>query len=433
VTTCAGLAGCGALGVLTFSHRLVGFLAAGLVGVVGLLVADPLLVPVAAFPATLFIQRAGPGGFGSSVTVSELVLLCAVAVALPRVRWKRAVCLRRALVPTAAYEVLMIFTVVAHPNAHDSLEWANRLLILVGSLVVGWVVAASGRARQAVTALLIGCMVLAVLAMEHAVTLHFQPAEWGGTYVKNYIGSMMWMGAAVAHLNPPWLAVPRRLARAAKYLCVLGLLASQSKQSIFALVVVVLVAGLFQPSVRRRSRLLLVSLVPLLVAAYFILVAEIAQSHHNFNTLAIRQASYAADLHIWLLDPIFGQGMRWFYLPHFSGYIQPPDIIMETLTETGIIGIVALLVLLGGSTRVFLMLPRSVGTIALVLVLGRAFEAMFDSYWVSALVALPFLLGGVALGVWDAGLVSGSQIGASGHREAARRCAPAPADRAPDG
>jgi hypothetical protein len=331
------------------------------------------------------------------------------------------------------YEVLAVLTVLAHPNIHDSLEWSHRLFIVIGSLVVGWVVVVSGRARQAVSALLIGCMVLAVLALEHSVALHFHPAQWGG-YQKNYIGTMMWMAAAVAHLNPVWLGVPPRLARTAKYLCVLGLLASQSKQSIITLLVVVIVAALLHPSVRRRSRLLLASLLPLLVVAYFILAAEVAQLTTNpFNSVAVRQTTYAADLHVWLLDPIFGQGMRWFYLPHFVGYIQPPDIFVETLAETGIIGIVAVLVLLGGSARTFLALPRAVGTIAFVLVLGRAFEALFDIYWVSPVVTLPWLVAGLALGAWDGRLVSGREVGAGRYVEATGSSVPQSPALGPDG
>jgi hypothetical protein len=245
---------------------------------------------------------------------------------------------------------------------------------------------------------------------------------------------MMWMAAAVAHLNPVWLGVPPRLARTAKYLCVLGLLASQSKQSIITLLVVVIVAALLHPSVRRRSRLLLASLLPLLVVAYFILAAEVAQLTTNpFNSVAVRQTTYAADLHVWLLDPIFGQGMRWFYLPHFVGYIQPPDIFVETLAETGIIGIVAVLVLLGGSARTFLALPRAVGTIAFVLVLGRAFEALFDIYWVSPVVTLPWLVAGLALGAWDGRLVSGREVGAGRYVEATGSSVPQSPALGPDG
>ena len=394
--------------MLTFSHRTIGLLSGAVIALSAVVIADPLLVPIAAFPGVLLIQRAGGGT--SSVTLADLVVALAVVVALPMVRWKNAGTLLRALVPAAAYEVLALATVFVHPNIHDSLEWAHRLVIVLGSLVVGWVVGSSQKSRQAVTALLVGCMVLAVLVLEHSVVLHFRPAQWG-IYQKNYLGTTMWMAVAIAHLNPPWLALPPRLARAAKYLCLLALLASQSKQAIIALFATVVAAAIMDPGVRHRSKLLLAALVPLLVTGYIILSAEIAQLPTNrFNSIGARESSFTADVHIWLLSPIFGEGMRWFYLPHFAGNIQPPDIFFEALTETGVVGIVAMAVLLWGTSRVFLALPPAIGTIAFLLVAGRAFESIFDIYWVSAGVTLPWLIAGTALGVWDYTMARGAPV-----------------------
>jgi hypothetical protein len=399
-----------ALGVLVFAHRTYGLLAAAGAAAVAVLAVDPVLLPIAAFPATLLIQRAGGSAAGSSVSLSDLVVAFALVVALPKVRWARAVMLRKALFPVAAYEVLVLPSVLANPNVHDSLEWAHRLMMLAGGLVVGWVVGASGRAKHAATAFLLGSSVVAVLAIEHAFTLHFHPAQWGA-YQKNYIGTMMWMAAAVAHLNPPWIGVPRRFARFAKYLCVFGLLASQSKQAIFTLFVILVVLALRHPQLRHRSKLLLGSIVPLVAVAYFILSSEIAQLPTNrFNSLAVRESAYSLDLHVWSLSPVVGEGMRWFYLPHFAGYIQPPDIFVETLTETGVVGVVAILVLLGGAAVVFSKLPPSARAIALALVLGRAFEAIFDIYWVSAGGTLPWMVAGLALGAYDAGWLTNKHV-----------------------
>lgn len=102
--------------------------------------------------------------------------------------------------------------------------------------------------------------------------------------------------------------------------------------------------------------------------------------------------------------------MRWFYLPQFSGYIQPPNILVEILVSSGIVGVLATLVLLVGATRVLLYLPRSVGTVAIVLLAGRVVEAIFDIYWVSPVTTLPWLIAGLALGAWDAGLVGTSLV-----------------------
>lgn len=406
VTAGIALAATAGLGVLAAVHRTYGLLAAALVALVGVVMVDPVLVPMAAFPATLLIQRAG-GGVGSGVDLSDLVISAGAVVALTKIRWNAAPTLKRVLVPVAVFQALFILTVVAHPNSHDILEWAHRIEMLAGSLLVGWVVAVSGRARQAVSVLLVGCMVLALIVLGHAVALHFKPAQFG-LYQKNFIGASMWEAVVIAHLNPSWLRVPQRLARSAKYLCALALLASQSKQAIIALVVVLAYTVIRQPSVRRRSKLLIATLVPVAITGYLLISAEVANLAVNkHNSIATRLQSFSADFHLWSTSPILGEGMRWFYLPQYAGYIQPPNIFVETLLDGGIVGVIALLILLGGSARVFFSLPREIGTIALVLVLGRVVESIFDIYWTSGGSVLPWLVAGLAIGVWDARLTGG--------------------------
>ena len=403
LTVCAAVALGASVGALTVSDDIVALAIAGLVAAAGLAAVDPVLVAVAAFPSTLILQRTGGGSVGSSLSVADLMIVLGVVVVLPQVRWERTATLRRVLLPALAYEAIILPTVLAHPNAHDSLEWLHRLEMVVGALVLGWAVGASGRAKQAVTAFLIGCIVLAALTVEHAFALHFEPGQWG-LYQKNYLGSVLWMGAAAAHINPPWLGVPRRFARVAKYVCAVGILAAQAKQDIIALALVVLLAAFLDPRVRRRSRMLVAATLALLIAGYFMLAAELS-GPGKLNTVTERTGALSSDFHIWLQSPIFGEGMRWFYLPQFASYGQPPNILLETLTDTGLVGLLAILVLLVGSARIYLSLPRAVSTLALVLLAGRVVEAIFDVYWVSPQTTLPWMIAGLALGAWDAGLV----------------------------
>ncbi|MCL6092209.1 MAG: O-antigen ligase family protein [Actinobacteria bacterium] len=401
LTSALALATVAALGVLTVVHPRYGFLAGVLVALAGIIYADPLLIPVAVFPDPLLLQRAG-GGAGAGLALCDLAVVAGAAVAITKIRWEAAPTLRKALLLIAVFEAILLLTVIANPNKHDALEWAHRIEMLGGTLLVGWVVAASGRARQAVSLLVAGSVVLALVTLEHAVTLHFHPAQFG-VYQKNFIGSTMWMAIVVAHLNPSWLDLPKRLARAAKYVCGLALLASQSKQAIIALVVVLLYVVLRQPNVRRRSKLLLGALVPMAIVGYLLITREVANLAVNpNNSLGARLTSFSADFHIWASSPIFGQGMRWFYLPQFSSYIQPPNIFMESLVAGGVVGVIALTLLLGGSSRILLSMPHDIGTIALVLILGRVIESMFDIYWTSGGSLLPWLVAGLALGTWDA-------------------------------
>jgi polysaccharide biosynthesis protein PslJ len=375
-------------------------------------IGDPILLPVLAVAATLLVQRLG-GGAGSGVDLSDVVLAVAALICLPLVDWNRARSLTVAVGYAGMYQAVLLLAVVDHPNSHDALEWGHRLFLVAGSLIVGWVVTTRQRAPQAILVLLLGCCLLAVLTLEHAVTLDFAPAQWG-LYQKNYIGTMMWMAIVIAHLSPSWAAIPPRLARLTKYLCAAALLASQSKQAIIALAVAIVVAVLRQPSVRRRSKVILVALGPLVVFAYIVASDEVTTYlNHGSNSLQARTVAYTSGLDVWRLDRWFGQGPRWWYLPHFAGEVQPPNILLEAITESGIIGAVALLVLLVGVMALLARLPRELATVGLVLVLGRAVEGVFDLYWISADGALPWLIAGLCLGAADSALSRRSPAAAS--------------------
>jgi len=399
VVTVLGLAVAAAAGFLASPHRKVSLILGGVGLLAGTLVASPILFPLLAVPGTLVVERLG-GGLGSSVDISDVLLIIGTFVALPMVRWEDAQSLRPVLHLALFYEAVLALSVVTNLNSHDGIEWAHRLFLVGGALLVGWVVAASGRARQALVLLLGGSTILALVTLGFAVKLHFRAAGFG-QYDKNYIGAMMWMSVVIAHLDPPWAQLPPRLTRVAKYLCVAALFASHSKQAIIALVVVLVIAAVRLPSVRHRSKLLLASLVPLAIYAFVEAAGEIAKFQHHFNSLRIRYLAYQVDLRIWRLHPWLGLGPRWFYLPQFAGNLQPPDIIVETLVSTGIVGLVAMTVLLVGSGKVLARLPRDIGTVALLVVVGRVVESLFDIYWVSAAGALPWLVAGLALGVAD--------------------------------
>jgi hypothetical protein len=410
-----GLVGALAVGGLVSPHQKTALLLVALALGAGIVVVDPTLVLVVAVPGTLLVQRLGGGGQGSSIDFSDVVLILATLIALPAVNWERARYLGAAVGWAVLYEAVLLLSVVDNPNSHGIIEWGHRLFLVAGAMVVGWVIATNGRAKQAVRLLLLGSILLALFTLEHAVTLHFQPAQWGA-YQKNYIGSMMWMAVALAHLNPPWARLSVRLARVTKYLCLAALFATQSKQAIIALVVVIFVATLRLRSLRRRSKAILLALGPLVVFSYVVVVAQLKKyEHHGYNSIKERSIAYTVALHVWHLNPLLGQGPRWWYLVHFNGDIQPPNILLESLTESGVIGSIALIALIVGVVVLLARLPRQVGTIAMIFVLGRAVEGIFDLYWSSANGALPWLVAGMALGVADAARVHRPSTGWKAH------------------
>jgi hypothetical protein len=401
--TSVGLAASALIPLIATDHERIAMLAAVACLAASLALVDPLLFPALALPATLLLQRLGGSAAGKSVDLSDVVLLIATGMAMPMIPWGSARVLRRILLLDLTYQVLIVTSLVAAHGSTEVLDWLHRWLLVSGGVIVGWVLARGGRARQAVSLFLAGTAALAVIALVHAVGSGFHPAQFG-SYQKNYIGEVMVPAIVVAHLDPPWLGLDRRLARTVIGLDILGLLASQSKQAIVELVFVLFLLIVTMPSVRRRSRLILIGAAPAAVFAYIVSIRELRKFEHGgFNSLkersiALTQALAASAGHRW-----FGLGPHWYFLARYAGNIQPPDVFVEELAATGILGLFGLMLVVFGSAAVLARLPRSVGMLGLVLVLGRLVDGIFDIYWVSATGTLPWLFVGLSAGIGDSG------------------------------
>ncbi len=247
VLTSAGLVVSAAAPLVATSHERIALLAAVACLAAALALVDPLLFPVLTLPATLLLQRLGGSAIGSSVDLSDVVLLAGTGLAITMVPWGSARALRRVLLLDLTYQVLILTSLVAAHGSTEILAWLHRWLLVSGGVLVGWVVARGGRARQAVSLFLAGTALLAIIALVHAVGSGFQPAQFG-LYQKNYIGEVMVPAIVVAHLDPPWLALDRRLARSVIALDLLALLASQSKQAIVELIFVLFLLLVPMPS-----------------------------------------------------------------------------------------------------------------------------------------------------------------------------------------
>ncbi len=237
---------------------------AALVLVVGVLIADPVLLVVVALPGALLIQRVG----GESPISVRRTSWCSsprrVAVSRP----VEGGGLFEAVQGALWFQADLILVVVAHPYRDNVVEWFHRWSYVAGSVLVGWVIATHGRTRQAFRLYLAGSSVVAMMAMEHAVARHFQPAQWG-VYQKNSIGAILWVAIVIAQINPSWAGIGRPEARVNKYLCVGGLLASQTRQSGILFILALALAAFLNPELRRRSKLILLAAVPMGVVLYY--------------------------------------------------------------------------------------------------------------------------------------------------------------------
>jgi hypothetical protein len=388
----------GAVGLVAVGNKKIGLVLAGLVFVFGIFVADPLLLVVLALPGSLLIQRVG--GNAANLSTADLLVAVAGVVALFHVRWDEAPSLRRFMRGIVWMQAVLILVVIAHPFRDDIIEWFHRWSYLAGSVLAGWVIARYGRQRQAFRLFLAGSSILALIAMEHALSSHFQPAQWG-VYQKNGIGAIMWIAVVVAQLNPPWTGVGKTEARVNKYLCIGGLLASQSRQSIILLLMAIALAALLNPDSRRQAKVALLAAIPVVVALYYSFSIN-ARINPRFNSVSTRVDQLSAALHVWHLSPILGEGMRFYNLPQYLTVTAPPNVLIDNLASTGIIGSLAFLFLVCVTVRTLFKLPNTFGTLGLVILVGHYVDGLFDIFWIGASTIAPFVIAGISLGMSDA-------------------------------
>ena len=366
----------------------------------GLTLADPTIIPLLAVPALLVVVRIRAGG--SDLSASDLALFVAFwpAVALGQRPYSPA--LRSLLWLAVAYQAATVFTVVANPYTANVVEWFHAALLVGGALVVGWALGRAGRGPVALSLLMAGIGVIALSTIVQGV------GELGSGFTpvyprfpfemhKNFAGCILGFGAVIAYVHPPWMRWSRSLARTAFVLCCVALLFTQSRQAIIGLAVALAVVVLRTDDTRRRSKLVVLGGVGA-VAFVTTLVRDQVDSGNQFNSIFQRINWFQDSTTVWLTDPVFGAGLRWWYTNRFPVRFQPPNVEMEVLTTAGVVGLVAFVVLMVGGLVVLWRVTPLYGTLAFTMVLSRFMQAQFDLFWVAAQVSIPFLVAGLCLG-----------------------------------
>lgn len=428
LTWLATVALAGVVGMAVAGQRRIGLALAALILLVGIFASDPILLVVIALPGSILIQRLG----GSlNFSAGDLIVFVGGAVGLFHIRWKEATFLRQFLRGVVWYQAVLILIVIANPNRYNIVEWFHRFSYLGATVLCGWVIATSGRVRQAFRLFLLASSILALLAIEHSVTSHFHPAQWSG-YQKNTIGAVMWVAIVVAQVNPSWTGVSRMEARLSKYVCLLGLLASQSRQAGILMVLAIGIAFLRNPDLRRRSKLIVLGCLPVVYLVYYSF-ATAAKNNPRFNSVSIREGQYTLAFHVWHLSPIFGEGMRFYNLPQWLYVTAPPNVLIDNLASTGIIGSLAFFFLVWATVKTMFRLPYAIGTLGLVILIGHYVDGLFDIFWIGAMYGTPYIICGVCLGLADrdrlerkpADLRVGDPTGGRAVRSSARTRSPA--------
>lgn len=390
-----------AVGFLVPNHGIFALAAAILILVLGLTAYQPAAVPILAMPALVVVERVGGGGV--DLSLSDFALFGAFWFALVFAPRPFTPPMRALLWLAFTYQVATLFTVVANPFRANTVEWFHAWLSVAGALVVGWAVGRLGQARLGLALLMVPCVGIAVLTILTAAQ-QLAAGNTGAVYLefpypmhKNLIGIVLSFAALIAYTRPTWLGWPKKVTLPLFWLLSLAVLASQARQALVGLAVVILVVALRSDPDRKRSKVIFLAVIPALYFAWLAVQEQLAEDNEH-NSAQQRLSWYEDSIDVWLRQPWVGMGLRWWTAGRTEFVFQPPNAELEMLTAGGLIGLAGFLVLFVGALIVLFRVDPRYGTLAFCAVLMRFIQGQFDLFWASVVVTIPFVIAGVCLG-----------------------------------
>jgi len=358
----------------------------------------PLAIALMAVPGLFIVERIGAGG---GVSLSDAALAAGFGTALLLGKRPYSAPLRALLWLNFIYQFTTVFTVIVNRYDANTIEWFHAWLLISGALVMGWALGRGGYARVSLLLVVGSASVIAVGTIVTAL-LQYAGGDLGEVYPrwpfpthKNAAGTMMAFAALVAWVRPAWARLPVGWMRLAFWLLLAAIVMTQSRQAIIGLIVAMVVLGA-RRGASRRSRWLLVLVIP---AIWLVVVTVIEQinSQNQFNSFFQRVDWFREVYRIWRESPVFGQGLRYWYLDPSTGF-QPPQAELEVLASAGIVGLIGFLLMWAGFVVVLWRVDPRFGSLALGVTLSRLVQAQFDLFWVAGQTSIPFVIAGICLG-----------------------------------
>lgn len=388
------------IGALSTQEPMWALIAASAVLACGIIVYDPMVIVSLAVPATLLLVRVN-----GVLSVSDLVLAAATAIAIVMIRPRGLSSMQSLLWAGAAYSAASIPTLVLNVYSENVVEWFHELVLVLGSLVVGFAIGRTGRAKFAVGSYITGCLVIAVWAVGKFLVVFAQTGQAMEVYLpqlhKNTIGGMVSAAIVIVYARPPWLRLPSFAYWSTLTVLAAGVAVSQSRQGMIAAVAGLMLVSLRRrPETGRRPKLIWFAAVPVLIYALSMLETQL-ESDNRFNSAYQRLTWYQDSIDIWLSSPIFGVGLRWWYTPRFGDGFQPPNAELEVLTSVGAVGLLAFIALFAVALVALWRLDPAYGTVGAAVVLTRLAQAQLDLYWVAGQASLLWIIAGVAYGTLE--------------------------------
>lgn len=366
--------------------------------VVAALVASPLVL-VVALPAMFGFWRVAAGGVDISVADIVVVIGAVAAVRyLPGVDRR----LKQLLLVSSVYQVMIAIVVVASPTRAGAFEWAHRIALVGGAIAIGAAMARAQLVPWAVRLYYAVCAVFALEAVRVALATGLGHAYPFGMQ-KNPAGLLLAFGLLTLFVVPdlPQLPAFTRLPLASLLLA--GLLATRSRGSMVALLLVALLWAFRSGHARRALPLVIAAGAALLFVIVITTESELEVVRNNpdverFKGIGSRIEQNERTLEIWRENPVAGAGLRYFRDPAFAA-AEPHNVVIHTLGEGGIVGAVALAVLLLGATWILWGLDTPLARLAKFALLMRFIAGLFDIFWVGGTGSMPWFLVGAAVAI----------------------------------
>ncbi len=386
-----------AIGMLVVAALLVptnpgaALVIAGSAFLLAMLVRAKQLVIMAALPVVWLGEIVRLGGGLLSIS-DALLILGAIAAALVLDVTRRT--LQRALLLIAAFQAVGLLSLVHALTTFAAQEWAHRLLLLGGGVVIGAALAQTGRLKLALTLFVAGGIAIALLGIAVALSSALAPAY--PLQQKNYEGDLLASAVLIVLFTPREFLAIGRLRWPVLGVLAAGLLATQSRGAMLALALGVAVYVLCR---RRFDGLSVILLMSTAVATVLFAVAynDQAQAQQFFGSLFERQQFQAAAIQAWQQSPVLGVGIRFWESGLYSLHNDPHNVVLLTLGESGIFGAAAFAALLLGISAITLRARGPLAALAVGLLAARFAHGLVDVYWVHGSLAIPWILTGAAL------------------------------------
>lgn len=364
------------------------------VALVVAITAAPLVIAASLASAFLYFRVAG---LGIDISLADVVLTVAMVAALrfvvpvsPRTR--------RLFVVIAMFQALGLLVVAAHPTRAAMFEWAHRMVLVAGAVLVGLALHRTAVLRVALWLYLAAASAFALEALRFTVLHDFAHAYPFGLQ-KNPAGLLMAFGLLVVFVAPRALQLPLGTRGPLVVVLSLGLVATRSRGSMLALIVALFLWSAREGKTRRTFVLAAVAVIGMGSVVFVTTESELEYVRANpdaqrFRPIGSRVESTSLAIEQFRTQPVVGGGIRYF---RQRGEVEAHNVIVLTAAEGGLVGLTALAVLLGGTYVALRGLPGQLGRLARLAILMRLVAGLLDIYWVAGTGSLPWLFVGLAL------------------------------------